>query len=449
MKFTLLPIAVCLFIGAHAAHADPIVDTQAAQKEQLNMVVDLYKSYIVKYGQRPPKGWDDLEDIAAANLKDQPGAFIRLMDAFSSHRYKEGISIDYVFRKFTIDGELFDAPIPTSARIAYLYTPQFVENDLGYAPSGSYSVMWDNFSTSLVPYDMVYLAWLGDFVNGQNKMKTCFAGEYALLPYGMSYEEQFTRHNQPFAPTYKRTFKEGVQNGGPESLVQLSRRENFPNIYGLEREKLYQVFDPKRSNWTLEELRAGATKLGFETQIKDISLDELQKSGAPALLQFKGEEVGDLVVTLLALDEDRAVVVVRGLTKNVSRDLLEKHYSGQALLPVKAIGQMASIVADDPARELRLDALDNPQPQRFVLRNTGNKPVSLRLEYPLLGIAQDPKLSKSVLGPGESATLDLQVKWRSVLDAPTQNVYVTLATSDPVVPRLQLAVLLMPPQDDN
>ena len=95
-------------------------------------------------------------------------------------------------------------------------------------------------------------------------------------------------------------------------------------------------------------------------------------------------------------------------------------------------------------REVKLPSLDAEVPQQFTLRNTGTTPITLQLEYPLLGITES-KLSKDVIASGETATLDLKVKWRSILKAPYQNVLVSIQTNDPIVPRLQLAMLLTPP----
>ena len=170
-------------------------------------------------------------------------------------------------------------------------------------------------------------------------------------------------------------------------------------------------------------------------------LAQLQKSGTPALIFLKDD---GRIVTLTALDDDRAVVIDRGLTRNVERNVLEKRYSGEALIPTKALTQNAAIVADDAVREVKLPSLDAEVPQQFVLRNTSTTPITLQLEYPLLGVTES-KLSKGIIAPGETATLDLKVKWRSILKAPYQNVLVSIQTNDPIVPRLQLAILLTPP----
>ena len=230
-------------------------------------------------------------------------------------------------------------------------------------------------------------------------------------------------------------------NGGPEGLVQLSRRLNQPSIYGIDRNEIWNILDPAQAQFTLADVQLGATKLGLDTQVAKQTLDQLQKSGTPALLFLQAD---GRIVTLTAIDDDRTVIVDRGLTRNVERSVLEKRYSGEALVPTKALTQNAAIVADDAVREAKLASLDAEVPQQFVLRNTGTTPITLQLEYPLLGVTES-KLSRDTIPPGETATLDLKVKWRSVLKAPYQNVLVSLQTNDPIVPRLQLAVLLTPP----
>ena len=231
-------------------------------------------------------------------------------------------------------------------------------------------------------------------------------------------------------------------NGGPESLIHLSRRESYPTPYGIDRESLWQIFDPSKPEFALTDIQVGAAKLGLNTQAEKQTLTQLQKSGTPALMFLKDD---GRIVTLTAIDDDRAVVIDRGLTQNIERSVLEKRYSGEALVPTKALTQNAAIVADDAVRELKLPSLDAEVPQQFVLRNTGTTPITLQLEYPLLGVTES-RLSRDVIPPGETATLDLKVKWRSILKAPHQNVLVSIQTNDPIVPRLQLAVLLTPPQ---
>ena len=203
-------------------------------------------------------------------------------------------------------------------------------------------------------------------------------------------------------------------NGGPESLYQFSKRTLSTREVMLNRYVLWKEFDPAKAEFTLDEMQKGANDLNLNTQVQKQRLTQLQQSGSPALLFLQDD---GRIVTLTALDDDRAVVIDRGLTQNVERSVLEKRYSGEALVPSKALTQNAAIVADDAVRELKLPSLDAEVPQQFVLRNTGTTPITLQLEYPLLGVTES-KLSRDIIPPGATATLDLKVKWRSILKAP-------------------------------
>lgn len=127
----------------------------------------------------------------------------------------------------------------------------------------------------------------------------------------------------------------------------------------------------------------------------------------------------------------------------VQPEILENCYSGKALLPVKADAFRAALIAEDAVREIALQNLQEEVAQQVTLRNTGDKPVQLQVEHTLLGATQ-AKLSKDILAPGENATLDLRLKWRTILRGKQQNVLVSLKTNDPIMPRLQLAFVLRP-----
>lgn len=190
-----------------------------------------------------------------------------------------------------------------------------------------------------------------------------------------------------------------------------------------------------------------SAKLGLPTQVQKQTLAQLQTSGVPSLLFLKDD---GRIVMLAALDDDRAVIIDRGLTYNMKRSVLDGRYSGEALVPTKNNGQNVSIVVDDAVRSIQLESLDSIVSQQFVLRNTGTTPVDIQLDYPLIGVTES-NLSKNKLAPGEVATLDIKAKWRPILKAkaPTQNVLVSLQTNVPNASRLQLAILLNSPQTSS
>lgn len=340
------------------------------------------------------------------------------------------------------DGSLINSPKPSGAEdvIASSDTYFFGDTQDVTAPRGGFIVLRDDGKVEFVPYDETF------FDINRGTYIRCYLMQPGVDPTSsVAYSEIFNQLGVERAdvgkPLAGKSTNPVEDNNGPEGLVHLSRRTSYPNHYGIDRQELWKVFDPAQAEFTLTDVQSGATKLGLDTQVQKLSLSQLQKSGTAALLFLKDD---GRIVTLTSLDDDRAVVIDRGLTRNVERSVLEGRYSGEALVPAKAVTQSAGIVADDAVRSVQLPSLDAEVPQSFTLRNTGTKPLTLQLEYPLLGVT-DSKLSKDTLAPGETATLDLKVKWRSILKAPTQNVLVSLQTSDPIVPRLQLAVLLVPP----
>lgn len=314
-------------------------------------------------------------------------------------------------------------------------------------PTGFVLILSDEGKVIQVPYDEVFYVYENFNVPRSVTLSLSFPRQ-AGVPFNcLTYEEVWAvlppvvspPRAVPIGYPIPESKKEPQpDNGGFESIIMLSRRLSK----SVDRPDVWKALAPASTEFTLSQVQAGATTLGLETQVQKQPLLQLQKSGSSALLFLKDD---GRIVTLTALDEDRAVVVDRGVTRNVERSVLEARYSGEALIPTKAVAQNAGIVATDAVRSVQLPSLEAEVPQQFVLRNTGTTPLTLQLEYPLLGVTES-KLSKDTLAPGETATLDLKVKWRSILKAPTQNVLVSLQTSDPIVPRLQLAVLLVPPK---
>ena len=343
------------------------------------------------------------------------------------------------------DGALLGSPKVVGTRDVWALTDIYRYTNVDGRfnnPVGFYIVLWEDGQIDTVPYDLVI-----SIPNGQSLRRPFFPGQAGVSTDGLSYDESFIRLPAGQIIPRGKPIEGGLDspitdNGGPEAVVAFSRRLDFPDRYGIDRTRLWEIFSPSQAEFTLSDTQLGLKQLGLEAQLRNQSLSQLQRSGTPALLFLQDD---GRIVTLTAIDDDRAVVIDRGVTQNVERSVLENRYSGEALVPTKALTQNAAIVADDAVREVKLPSLDAEVPQQFVLRNTGATPITLQLEYPLLGVTES-KLSKDVIAPGETATLDLKVKWRSILEAPYQNILVSIQTNDPIVPRLQLAILLTPPQ---
>ncbi len=311
-----------------------------------------------------------------------------------------------------------------------------------FNPVGFYQVLYDDGQVAQIPYDEALFVCEPNPQGEGIRITTVFPKQ-AGVPFNcFRNDEKWVIEFFGNVAQLGYRIPEGQKNpvpdnGGFEGLVRLSRFLGKP----VDRPEVWRSFPPAGTKFTLDEVASAASKVSLDLQHKTIGLDELAKTKTPALLALKED---GRIVFLSGIDEDRAVIVAKGTTHIVERSILEERYSGEALVPTPFLTQSAGIVADDAVREVQLKSLGDEVAQSVTLRNTGQTPVTLQLEYPLVG-ATEAKLSKATLAPGETATLDLKLKWRPILKTPSQYVLVTLQTNDPLVPRLQLASLLKAP----
>ena len=314
-------------------------------------------------------------------------------------------------------------------------------------PIGFYLALYDDGTVAKIPYDEATSVYEIIDLNS-NKLRLSLAfPDQAGVPYNtLSYEEDWKTYPISVAlPISHRALLNGDKiipdNGVFESLVQLSRLQSFPDRYGIDRQDLWQQFDPAQAEFTLAEAQAGAAKLKLPLQLRAISLDELQKLNAPAIILTNDDK---RLVTISALDDSHAIVLDRGLTLIVPREALAKRYDGNALLPETA-KQAAQVLAEDSVRAIDLKSLNDEVTQQVKINNRGTAPLTLQIERPISG-ATSAELSSETVAPGQSATLIVKMKWRDVLKTPMQNVVVTLRTDDPVRPRLPIGFLLRAPK---
>ncbi len=347
--------------------------------------------------------------------------------------------LKYTFKDIRPNGQSINAPKPKGSSDVVAYKPDDNFEAAGNDYHSYVEVIRDDFQQEAIPEDLTMVS-----VKAGGKIRVVFPREPGSDINTLSSQEYWFYKNGgiiPLQANYKLEDSSIEFNENLGSLIELSRRVIFPDAYGLKSNIVFKAFNLAQSGSSLQAMHIRAKEVGLLTQVEKLKVSELHQIGSPAILFLSDD---GRLVTLLALDDNRAVIVDRGLTRNVQRSVLEERYSGEALIPTNALTQNAGIVADDAVREVKLPSLEAEVPQSVTLRNTGKVPVTLQLEYPLLGVTES-KLSKDTLAPGETATLDLKIKWRSILKAPTQNVLVSLQTSDPIVPRLQLAFLLVPP----
>jgi hypothetical protein len=417
------------------------VKAQVEMREMRRLVVDYVREKNVL-----PQKTSDILDQAAILYRKEGKLYKDFLEQMASK--KQGSSsfiVPYFIKTRRLSGVPYFTPKSKGSRDVILYTDKFFSaNGKTANPMGFYTVLWDDMSIDLIPYDcLFYSIRLTEDPQTYFRSKG-FMGEGGLLDNTLSYEEFWVNAKYKYPPIGKKSDKVDnfpTTDNGIDSLVILSRYLSNESRYGIDRDDLWSTFDSKKTEFSLNEVELGAKRLKIPVQVVKSSLSELDNKKTVASLFLKDD---GRIVTLTALDDDRAVVVDRGLTRNVERSVLEKRYSGEALVPTKALTQKANIVADDAVRQVQLKTLEEEVLQSVTFRNTGKTAVKLELEYPLLGVTES-KLSKDSLAPGETATLDLKIKWRSILKVPTQNVLVSLQTSDPIVPRLQLAFLLVPP----
>lgn len=311
-------------------------------------------------------------------------------------------------------------------------------------PTGFYVVLYEDGRIDNVPFDKAFYSYETKNSNATKLTHVLAFPDQSGVPYNsLSYQEYWEWKNRslnspnPYVPIGSRLLTNSNEpapgNGALEGLLHLFRCLDR----SVEREALWQTFESDKTEFSLAEVKAAAQKLGLQTQVEPASLSRLQSLGSPAILSLKDD---GRIVTLTSIDEDQAVVVESGMTYVMARKVLEESYSGQALLPAQV---KAAVVAENHVRSIGLKNYEDEVSQRITIRNTSDRATSLKLAYPLPGVTE-AKLSKNTLAPGETATLDLKIKWRSILKSPTQNVLVPLSIGANQ-PRLQLAFLLVPP----
>ncbi len=401
--------------------------------------------YRAENGDKWPQGVDDMNYIVMRerHLKGRDGfesagqKFFNPDVKFSERRtYNLKVASPYFF----VPG----APSPTEPAQVLLATDLYniTSNNMvqhqAFNPRGGYVVLWSDGNISRVPYDEVTYEARGKgwtaLLPGQN-----YTSEAALLRVE-ELQQVFGSNIVLGKPVVvvARSYSIVPDDGGPESLVALSRLMGTLGRYGIEREDLWRQLDPAQKRFTLSELQFASAALKLPLELKSLTLDALQKRNVPAIFLTTDKRY----VLISQLGETQAIVVDQGKTSIVTREKLAQIYTGQALVPALINDVKApKILVDDPVRVIPLTSIDQPTTAQLKLTNTGVSALTLRIEHPIPGI-EKAELSTSTLAPGESTTLNLTLRWRPVLTAPSQNVIVSLSTNDPLHARLALGFQL-------
>jgi hypothetical protein len=183
-------------------------------------------------------------------------------------------------------------------------------------------------------------------------------------------------------------------------------------------------------------------------QQRKLNLADLEKLNSPAILFLSD---ASRIITLANLDENEAIVVDRGQTHVINRDLLAKRYRGEALIAKVATNapeDAPRVLVEDPIRRIEVKVREADIKQQVKITNIGQTPLTLQIERPIPG-GKEAELSNGSVAPGQSTTLSLTLKWRDVLKSDTQNIFVFLRTNDPLRPRLQLGFHLNLPENQS
>ena len=401
-----------------------------------NLKVDLYNN--------PHRyGFQSMEQAQAA-IENLDGRF----NPFSSTWHNPKLKTTPAMRFLRLNGVLSEIPkeVGTSDVWAinrnYFYenSPNLNVGREKANPVGFYLILRDDGKIARVPYDEVFFAYsFKNKISPDITLSPAFPNEPGV-PYNcLSYQERAEALLPGSLPPIGTRVPEGQllplpDNGGFESLVQMSRLLNQP----LERSDIWKSFDPTQGEFTLADVQAGADKLNLALESRKLALDDLAKLNAPAIFLTSDDK---RIVVLSNLDDKEAIVVDRGLTRIVSRELLTRRYSGEVLLAKTIQGEAGKVLCDDAVRVLNVANTADEIAQSVPLRNGGTQPLALQIERPIPGATQ-AELSSDTIAPGQTATLNLKLKWRDMLKNPTQNVFVFLKTNDPKRPRLQLGFQL-------
>jgi hypothetical protein len=341
------------------------------------------------------------------------------------------------------DGQLTGSAKPPGTRDVLAYTSTyyhkngfpFKKSDRIGNPVGFYMVLWDDGEIERIDYDRVGFAFTTE------GMHTVFPKQAGVPATTISYQEFWLVYSGgvkklPIGyPLPDEQAEPMADNGAIESVVALTRLLNK----NVRRPDVWQAFNHQVKEFNSQEVITAADKLGVNLVAQRLNLSALEQKGCPAVL-FLQDSLR--FVALSSLTSDYALVVDDGMTLLVTRDILEKRYSGEVLLPEKVEHAIASLRAESGLRVIPVKSMQESSSQQVILKNTGATPLNLFIEYPLPGVAQ-AELSSSTVPPGGTVTLTAKLVWREVLKSVHQDVYIVVRSNDPLRPRLQLAFRLV------
>jgi hypothetical protein len=305
-------------------------------------------------------------------------------------------------------------------------------------PVGFFLVLWDDGEVQKVPYDEAYMA-SGEIM----QYEYAFPGQ-AGIPWDAceNYDEAYAPGPDATAPRGKPVpggYESPVRdNGGPESLVSISRLTAKP----VDRDRLWKLLDIKQQRFLLDDIKKVSGEVEFPLKQLSLTFNQLQERNLPAILHLSQP---DKLVTLAAAGNESSLIYEAGAPRIVSNQSLQRRYTGQVLIPADLPISNHDIQVEDAVRLVDVSH-DAPVAMETVLiNNKGNEPITLSVEEPACH-CNSVELTPQVIKAGESASVQVSLGWRSSRRggkfAGFQPVFVNIRTSSPVQPLIKLGFLL-------
>lgn len=194
----------------------------------------------------------------------------------------------------------------------------------------------------------------------------------------------------------------------------------------------------QEKNYSLQDLRMEATKLGLLMQVKPLTLAELYQHGGCALLHVKNP---DRYVTLLSIGKRYALIHEDQLDTVVNTDSLASRYLKEALVANYDPTIRTAAQLNDAVCVIKNTAVGQAAIGKITITNRGQQPLKIEVGETSCGCTS-AKLSSKLLLPRESAILTIEIQadtWKSRTES------VTIRTSDPLWPRIMVAQWLQMP----
>jgi hypothetical protein len=169
------------------------------------------------------------------------------------------------------------------------------------------------------------------------------------------------------------------------------------------------------------------------------SLEELQQKGCPAIVHLRQP---DHFAVLAGVGAEYVSLLDGGVLRVVQKDALRRRFSGAAVIPAGAMEAAARARIEEPVHVVKFASAGSMRTEKVAITNAGMEPLDVRVLATACNCAA-AEVSPERIAPGERATLSVAVRprgWGSAVES------VTLSTSDPLVPRLVVALFVQMPR---